>query len=383
MLLAPLSLAVAGAVSAPALAGQTDVTIEVGASQIGPPVGLDAESARFAVAGLRASRFGLSGAGVYGSVLGGRTLGNANGGDFVTAIAGGTLAEWWTPAIRGSLDLRVLAFAVGAPFTYTAVAVEGGPSVTLGSGPISLKLGAVAGAGGSSFEVRRLLGGTRVVEDDLGRIGGIAELTLGSGAVRFGTTGGHHGTPGGSFTSGGARLLLAGVWGAVEARADVWRTPMGTETTAALAFGLALSGWSVRGFFGRSEPDPLTLAQPGSTSGGVLLGRELYSRRAGAPAGRQPWELVAVTPAGATIVMTVDAPDHARAVALLADFTLWDAVPMQRRGGRWEVRIEVPAGTHHYGFLIDDEWYVPGDTRDVVPDEWGRVSAILVIEGVD
>jgi hypothetical protein len=45
--------------------------------------------------------------------------------------------------------------------------------------------------------------------------------------------------------------------------------------------------------------------------------------------------------------------------------------------------VDVANGTHHYGFLVDDEWYVPDDARDVVPDEWGRLSAILVIEGAN
>ena len=63
------------------------------------------------------------------------------------------------------------------------------------------------------------------------------------------------------------------------------------------------------------------------------------------------------------------------------DFTLWEAVPMRRDGNRWVVDLEVEAGTHHYGYLVDGEWYMPEDQESVVPDEWGRMSAILVIEG--
>jgi 1,4-alpha-glucan branching enzyme len=81
--------------------------------------------------------------------------------------------------------------------------------------------------------------------------------------------------------------------------------------------------------------------------------------------------------------MSIEAPAGAGTVELLGDFTLWEPVPMRRRNGRWEIELEVGPGTHHYGFLVDDEWHVPDDTRDVVPDEWGRLSAILVIEGVE
>ena len=52
---------------------------------------------------------------------------------------------------------------------------------------------------------------------------------------------------------------------------------------------------------------------------------------------------------------------------------------MTRRGQRWEVEMEVEAGAHHYGYLVDGEWYVPEDDRSLVPDEWGRMTALLVI----
>jgi hypothetical protein len=385
MLLAPLAIGpVAAGLSARALTAQTDVTIEVGASQIGPPLGLDSESARFAVAGIRASHFGTSGTGAYGALLAGRTLGDANGGDFVTARVGGSLAEQWTSAWRGSLDLRLLAFGVRAPFPYRAVAVELGPAVTFSSGPVSLELAGVAGSGRSRFEVWRVEGGrTRVFEDALAHVGATAELQLGRGTVRGGVAGGMHATPGGRFTSGGTSLVLSGAWGVVELRGDVWRTPAGTQTTGGLSLVVPLSRWSVRGFFGRSDPDPLTLAEPGGASAGVLLGRSLYARGSGGTDDVRPWEILAATDAGARVRMSIEVPAGAKAVALMGDFTLWDPVPMLRRGGRWEVELEIRPGTHHYGFLVDDEWYLPDDTRDVVPDEWGRLSAILVIEGVE
>lgn len=66
---------------------------------------------------------------------------------------------------------------------------------------------------------------------------------------------------------------------------------------------------------------------------------------------------------------------------VVGHFTPWESVPMQRDGMGWVVDLEVEAGTHHYGYLVDGEWYLPEDQENVVPDEWGRMSAILVIEG--
>ncbi|MDH3423155.1 MAG: glycogen-binding domain-containing protein, partial [Gemmatimonadota bacterium] len=140
---------------------------------------------------------------------------------------------------------------------------------------------------------------------------------------------------------------------------------------------------SLRGFLGKSEPDPLTLAEPGSGGGGILLGRRIYSsddERAGGADG--PYEIVSRGAGQARVRISMEAPASARSVALLGDFTLWDSMQMRRTGGRWVAELDVPEGTHHYGFLVDDEWYLPDDARDVVPDEWGRRSAILVIEGV-
>ncbi len=392
MLIAPLSVAAcAAAFNARSLGAQTDVTIEVGASQIGPPLGAEAESERFGVAGLRASHYSST-AGVFASFLTGRTFGETSPGDFVTGTLGATLGEQWSRRWAGTLDLRVLAFRVRGPFTlrtgveassaYSAVAVELEPTIRFDAGPVTLAVSGVAGTGRSRFEVWRIAGGaTRALDEPLARIGGTAEVLFGRGPVRFGVTSGTHETPGGSFTSGGARLLAGGRWGAAELRTDVWRTPVGTQTTAGLAVVLPISGWSVRGFFGRSEPDPLTLAEPGSASVGLLVGKRLVSGEDRGPAAR-PYEIVSPTPTGARVRMTVNAPESAGTVSLLGDFTLWEEVPLRRVDGRWEVELEVPVGNHHYGFLVDGEWYVPDDMRDVVPDEWGRVNAILVIEGV-
>ncbi len=81
------------------------------------------------------------------------------------------------------------------------------------------------------------------------------------------------------------------------------------------------------------------------------------------------------------IRLTVEAPEGAKQVQLLGDFTLWAPIPMRREGVRWIAELDVGVGTYHYRFLVDDEWYLPDDAPDAVPDEWGRMSATLVIEG--
>ena len=37
------------------------------------------------------------------------------------------------------------------------------------------------------------------------------------------------------------------------------------------------------------------------------------------------------------------------------------------------------SGAHHFGFLVDGEWFVPETATGRVSDEWGRVNATLVV----
>ncbi|MEQ1856478.1 MAG: glycogen-binding domain-containing protein [Longimicrobiales bacterium] len=374
------------AASVPAAAGaapslQTELAVELGASQIGPPVGSDAESARFGVGGVRASHYSLTGSGISASVLLGRALGGQNGGDFLSASLSSSMVEDWGGGWSAGMDLRVFGFGVQAPFPYHAIAAEGGPTLTYRAGSLSVSGAAIAGVGRSSFEFQRFPGGlTRTFEDDLWRVGGTAEVLVGSGPLRAGVAGGAHETPGGLYGSGGGRIVLSGGWGAVELRGDLWSTPSGSEGTGGLAFVVPFSGWSLRGFLGKSEPDPLTLAEPGSGSGGLLVGRSLYTRAPG-PTRSPSHAVIASTPQSSVVRMSIAVPPGAQRVEVLGDFTLWEPMPMRREGDLWVAEMNVGPGTHHFGYLVDGEWFVPDNEESVVADEWGRANAILVIEG--
>ena len=119
--------------AAPAIC-QSEVTIEVGASQVGPPAGVDAATARFAVGGIRATRYSSNGSGLFTSVLVGRSFGPTAGGDFLSGTVGGTLRRDWGAGWSGGMDVRALGFEVRAPFPYRALAAEGGPRCGTGPG---------------------------------------------------------------------------------------------------------------------------------------------------------------------------------------------------------------------------------------------------------
>lgn len=49
----------------------------------------------------------------------------------------------------------------------------------------------------------------------------------------------------------------------------------------------------------------------------------------------------------------------ATTVLLVGDFTGWQekAIPMRKgRDGVWTASVSLPAGTHHYRFVVDGEW---------------------------
>lgn len=361
---------------------QAEITLEAGASQIGPAIGVASDDTHFAMAGLRGSWYGESGTGLVGSVLAGTGLG-ASDSRFVSGLLEGRIVDRWRPGLEARLEGRLMGFDAVTPFPYRSTAIEGGPSLRWYNSEVSVEVAGLAGIGLSQIELWRVADGpTRVFENELRRAGGTAEILFGPPTSQFGLVGGWHHTPEGDYESVGARAVFAGSWGIAELRADRWTTPIHTEVVAGLAIVIPIgSAWNLRGFFGRTEPDPLTLAQPGSASGGMMVGRS-FRIVDDEVEGNAIYEVVGEDEGRSRVRFVVAAPESAEVVQLLGDFNLWEPQPMTLEdGGSWTLEVIVPEGVHHFGFLVDDEWYVPDDAPDVVADEWGRQSATLVIEG--
>jgi hypothetical protein len=72
------------------------------------------------------------------------------------------------------------------------------------------------------------------------------------------------------------------------------------------------------------------------------------------------------------------APAAAR-VEMMAEFTGWEPVEMERAQGRWRVRLPVPPGMYRVNVRYDGgAWQAPPDTR-VIHDEFGQESGELVL----
>jgi hypothetical protein len=327
---------------------------------------------------------------VYASFLAGKALDAASGGDFLSAEVGAALWRSVAPGWAAGFEGRAFGFRVAEPFTYEAGAVEASLLLRYRGEWTSARFAGTGGVGRSRMtytevvrRMRRVGTITETLTDELWRVGGTAEFLAGGGTVAAGVAGGLHRSAGGTYRSAGVRVVAGGGVGALELRADRWRTPTGYETTGGVAFALPWGGWTARGAGGKPEPDPLLLAEPGRGAGGMLLGRRIAGHGGfDAGTGRPLYQVKGPAESGARVRLIVEAPTGATTVAVLGDFTLWEPVPMEGSGRQWVVEMDVPPGTHHFGFLVDGAWYLPDDAPDAVPDEWGRRSATLVIEGV-
>jgi hypothetical protein len=113
----------------------------------------------------------------------------------------------------------------------------------------------------------------------------------------------------------------------------------------------------------------------------VFLGRRILGSDPLPPVAPPLHEVLQVGGGNATVRIHVQPPAGANKVEVLGDFTLWESVSMRHEGELWTVDLDVPFGTHHFGFLVDGEWFLPENAPDAVPDDWGRRNATLVIEG--
>ena len=381
--LIPAMTVLLGGVAGGTVSGQTsEISLEIGGSTVSPPAGVEGEKANFLVAGLRGLRFTTGGSGVSASILMGRALEGGSGGDFFSGDLWGAAFKSLTDGWALGLEARGFGFQVQEPFPYRSLGIEGGPTIRFNRPAFSATLRGIAGGGWSETELERTgRKPSEVVEDELWRYGGTGEFLVGKGGVLTGIALGIHESSGGTYRSAGLRLIVGLGGSALEARLDAWDTPAGTDGTGGIAFIIPFGGWTTRGFAGRTEPDPLTLAEPGGGSGGLLVGRRLLGREPLPPARPPLHRIVEQTADSATVEIFLDAPSNAGQVEVIGDFTLWDPVPMVRDGGQWRIRLSIPPGTHHFGFLADGTWYLPEDAPDTVPDDWGRRNATLVIEG--
>jgi 1,4-alpha-glucan branching enzyme len=69
----------------------------------------------------------------------------------------------------------------------------------------------------------------------------------------------------------------------------------------------------------------------------------------------------------------------AMSVLLVGDFTHWQqrGIPMQKgKDGVWTATAELPPGTHHYRFIVDNEWRDDPECTVRVPNPYGSQDMV-------
>jgi 1,4-alpha-glucan branching enzyme len=69
----------------------------------------------------------------------------------------------------------------------------------------------------------------------------------------------------------------------------------------------------------------------------------------------------------------------ATSVLLVGDFTHWQqkGIPMQRaKDGIWTASVDLPPGTHHYRFIVDNEWCDDPECTLRVPNPYGTQNMV-------
>ncbi len=69
----------------------------------------------------------------------------------------------------------------------------------------------------------------------------------------------------------------------------------------------------------------------------------------------------------------------AMSVQLVGDFTHWQQEPINLQKGEdgiWRAAVELPAGAHHYRFLVDGQWHDDPECALHVPNPYGGQDAV-------
>ena len=69
----------------------------------------------------------------------------------------------------------------------------------------------------------------------------------------------------------------------------------------------------------------------------------------------------------------------AMSVLLVGDFTHWQqkGIPMRKaKDGSWTASVALPPGTHHYRFIVDNEWRDDPECTVRVPNPYGGQNMV-------
>ena len=69
-------------------------------------------------------------------------------------------------------------------------------------------------------------------------------------------------------------------------------------------------------------------------------------------------------------------------VGIAGDFSSWEIISMEEKGGVHYLALELPPGVYQYKFVVDGSWILDENNPKKVPDGFGGYNSLLVVEPV-
>lgn len=69
-----------------------------------------------------------------------------------------------------------------------------------------------------------------------------------------------------------------------------------------------------------------------------------------------------------------------KVVCLAGSFNNWEQMRIRKqKSGEYVANVQVPAGTHEYKFVVDDQWHVDTENELQIRNSFGDMNSLVVV----
>ena len=388
--------------AAPAGAQELSTWVDASASRARPPANVVADATSYGLLGLRMRLSGTRSGTLELGLHGGRGA-ESGSGTWASGSAGAELARnigvLTLGARADAFGLRYLTgleTADGASLQQSVYAASARPTVALSMGGFLLRAQGDLTRGQWRMEQEGGLAGgplggplgSAASDGDITVTGGALSLVRVAGQATFEVTAERYDAINQLRPDGGIYQGIGGAvsygFGAIDLSAGArhWSAPAEGGSASEVGYHAGIGATVGTGNYlqlalTRGVTDPM-YGTDGSLGVSLGLSVRLGSTRVGSTV--EPVEIGERASAGRTVIFRFRA-DNAQQVAVAGDFTGWQPRTMRKADDVWVTEMVLPAGVHHFSFVVNgDEWVLPDDAPGVVDDGFGRKNATVVVQ---